>query len=617
MFRKRENSAEAVDRNSSHEELLPSSIDPSAPAGPRYPKPKVLLIDVRDDSETILKAAGYNVHSGTFGMPYSVPKSNSYQVVPRTFKIPNYAEQEIIVIDLAADGPLNPAPPTEEAVEGDFDYWAKCNHGIVDPRPIAAKIYRPSFDTIHRHGGVFIIFADYNVETEITYACRTSRGLESGSDDLKLWAFLTSLQNNHFEIKFSQGREMKSIDLATGLGRVITRHLKSAVFNCLFGPRRYVLGDPYNYNRDIETWRILATDKYGNSVAGVFGPREDVKGFVFVLPQLRRKSDFLADLLRDVLPGLAPNLFPYAESKQWIDKDEYQLPEVLELRRQIAAIEADANERIQGLAQRISEVKEEARYLVQLLTETGESLVQAVKTTLEDLGFDPVIDVDELIKASGLNEFKREDLRIVANSTTLLIEIKGITGLPADADALQVHKYVVVRMREWKDTNVQGLEIINHQKGVPPLGREHEKPFRDDILINAEEQHFGLMTTWDLFRLARSYRKLGWQPEFVKPLFLSAGRIEPVPAHYQLVGIVEHFWERVSAVGVRLHTGSLSRGDRVAFELPIEYEEQLVESLQTENQQVETAQSPTLVGLRTDLTKHQLRSGTRVYLIKS
>ncbi len=88
-----------------------------------------------------------------------------------------------------------------------------------------------------------------------------------------------------------------------------------------------------------------------------------------------------------------------------------------------------------------------------------------------------------------------------------------------------------------------------------------------------------------------------------------------MPVHYEILGTVEHFWERVGAVGIRLESAQLSEGERIAFELPIEYEEQIVTSLQVDNEQVAIAQAPALVGLRTDLTKEQLRNGTRVYRV--
>lgn len=70
-------------------------------------------------------------------------------------------------------------------------------------------------------------------------------------------------------------------------------------------------------------------------------------------------------------------------------------------------------------------------------------------------------------------------------------------------------------------------------------------------------------------------------------------------------------------VGVRIKETALSAGDRIAFELPVDFEEQAIESLQVENQQVERAQLSMLAGIKTQLTKKHLPKGTRVFRVIS
>lgn len=50
-------------------------------------------------------------------------------------------------------------------------------------------------------------------------------------------------------------------------------------------------------------------------------------------------------------------------------------------------------------------------------------------------------------------------------------------------------------MREWNRTNIHGLTIINHQRNLPALDREHTRIFQNDVLTNADEQDFTLLTT--------------------------------------------------------------------------------------------------------------------------
>lgn len=53
--------------------IMESELDPS----PKYQKPKIMLVDIKDDAEVVLKKAGFNVTSGTFGTPYRYKKKTS------------------------------------------------------------------------------------------------------------------------------------------------------------------------------------------------------------------------------------------------------------------------------------------------------------------------------------------------------------------------------------------------------------------------------------------------------------------------------------------------------------------------------------------------------------
>jgi hypothetical protein len=118
---------------------------------------------------------------------------------------------------------------------------------------------------------------------------------------------------------------------------------------------------------------------------------------------------------------------------------------------------------------------------------------------------------------------------------------------PEEASLLQVAKYLIPRMREWGRSDIHGLAIVNHQRNLPGLEREHEHVFQADVLSNAEQQGFGLLTTWDLFRLVRGFIIHGWHHDDIAGLFVTAGRIRPVPAHYEFIGAVDGYWAQASA----------------------------------------------------------------------
>ena len=228
------------------------------------------------------------------------------------------------------------------------------------------------------------------------------------------------------------------------------------------------------------------------------------------------------------------------------------------------------------------------------------------------MGFDDIVDVDKDEEAEDGR--LREDLRIKNEPDTVLVEVKGITNIPRDADALQVGKYIPVRIMEWKDPEVRGLSIINHQKGLPPLEREDENVFHHDIEINAQTLDFGLLTTWDLYRLARSYECLGWQHKDIRDLLLKTkGRIEPVPAHYEFVGTIENYFAEPEVIALQLGEGkNIAVGDQLAYQTPSDFIEEENTSMQIDNDQVEEAEGEVLVGLKTILTKQQARTRPRL-----
>lgn len=197
----------------------------------------------------------------------------------------------------------------------------------------------------------------------------------------------------------------------------------------------------------------------------------------------------------------------------------------------------------------------------------------------------------------------------------LIVEIKGINGFPSDEDILAVQKYVPLRMREWDYTQIQGLTIINHQKHIPPLNRDNDLPFRKEMLEVTEEQNIGLLTTWDLHRLVRSFIHNEWKHENIKDLFYKVGRVNILPNHYEFIGKIERFIENKSILGIKIEASNLRLGDRIAFELPVIFEEQVCDSLQFKNNPIEIAEVGMLVGTKTHLTKENARVGVRVYRV--
>jgi hypothetical protein len=584
---------------------LPEAAPATAPA-PRFPHPKILAIDVPETAHALAEA-GYAVAKGTYGTPLRVPREVGYRVPKYRFELPNHAEREVVIVDVAG-------PDARPATNADFEnlgrgisaLWAPTDSGVVDPRLPAMHAFKEDFDRIHAHGGILIVFADLRIK--VNFAQGKEYDVFNGYGDthrLSNWGVIQTL--DWLTVGMDGGEEIELADNGYAEQLGLGSYLRNATFTCVLSPDDFLS----------DRWATFATNKYGQPVSGMIGPDTEGQGWVFVFPRVRQRSELVRELLDHVLPRLAPALFPHVERDLWTHRPAYELPEVTAVKTEIETVEQAARVRVRELEEQIERERERSGFLHELLTETGDKLVQAVITALEEIGFQDVRDADAEREAAEDTDYKREDVHIMDTPMPVLVEVKGIGGLPKEANSLQVAKYLTPRMREWNRTDLRGLAVVNHQRSLPALDREHEHVFQPDVLINAETQEFGLLTTWDLHRLVRSFRALGWQHDDIVHLFTTSGRVHPVPAHYEHIGHVDGFWEQANALGLRIEAGKVAVGDRLAYELPVEYVEETVASLQLDDQAVTSASVSQHVGVRTSLTKQQARKGVRVYRIRN
>ena len=583
----------------------------------KYQHPKILLIDMAEDAAKLLETKGYNVSVGSLGSQYKVKQKNVFFPLCRESSLPhNSQEQEIIILDMCYD--LNHASikeNIEEPPDGIDEWWVQHRRGYVNEKPLVSSLrVKQDFDRILNTGGVFVIFAN-DVEFEKYYWGHKIYSQNNFQEEVyNNWDFLTILgENANYKIKHARGDEFKRPqeipENYITLQSLLFEHIEGATYNCTFH-----LGSGLP-----EKWITLLENKFCDAVAGLITPSETKygwDGWVLILPDLKNKASFTTKLIEQILPTFIPSMFTEQENASWVNHSEYTLPAVKQLNKEIIEVREEANLKIAALEEKVENVKNTYTYLFSLLTETGDDLVQAVIQTFKILGFEQVKDVDYELEQQGIQKQNREDLQIHDDETKLIIEVKGITRFPSDDDSLAVQKYVVLRMREWKDVNIQGLTIINHLRSLPPLDRDNKLPFRQEILDAAEAQRIGLLTTWDLHRLARSFIQNKWKHKEIKDLFYQVGRINIVPSHYEFIGTIKRFIEKQGILGIQIEESFLSIGDRIAFEFPVAFEEQQCNSLEFENASIQVAEIGMLVGTQTHLTKEDVRLDSRVYRIR-
>lgn len=560
----------------------------------KYDKPKILLIDVESSAFDTLVETGFNVKAGTFGQPYKVEMTSGFQPLISEPRLPNYAEQEIVIVDLryeVADYPVG----DKLRPDGEFDLWGKCDCGFIDPRMRTAAKVRKDFDRILEAGGVVVVFAANKTPGSIQVAKKVFRQLEVEKDcDWSEWSFISELCD--MKVSSSHGEEMNVVDQNTPLGKLIKQHLPGSLYGCTLegGHRR------------ANPWTALVNNKFDQAVA-LFRPSST--GFVIVLPQLKDKTGFLKSLFTGVLPEMAPHLFPGIEQGRWTHLPEYELPEVMQLHDRRSQLEAKFQADLAALEEQELDVRKQDGWMHDLLTQTGDPLVAAVLMGLKTLGFKNVIDMDKERGREGKS--RREDLQIQDVIPTLVIDVKGIANFPVDEDVLQANKHATLLMREQKRTDVFGLSLVNHQRHIPPMNRDNEMPFRQELLDVALESQLGLLTAWDFYRLVRSARLNQWKFEDVQPVLYQHGRFEIVPAHYKYLGKVTMVW--TDKFGVEIESGSVAVGERIAIEFSVFFEEADATGLMVNDTKVQVASVGDKTGISWPTTKLKLREGLRVF----
>ena len=271
-----------------------------------------------------------------------------------------------------------------------------------------------------------------------------------------------------------------------------------------------------------------------------------------------------------------------------------------------------AKRELEELDKKILGDRDKLGFLHGIITKTDTDLVESVKSCLEFIGFKQITDVDKQIREQDTKAAKQEDLQVHDKSPTLLIEIKGISGLPHESDTIQVVKYVPRRMKEWSRFDVHGVSIINHQRNVPALERDNLNIFTGQQVEDAENHDITILTTWDLFLLIRGMMKWGWDPKTIQELLYKSGRMPRLPTIYKPIGEIVKYWEKPSVVGVQISENKLQKGERIGYVTPDGYLEEEALSLQVENQDVDEVFPGRLVGIKTKYPKKLLRRGTIV-----
>jgi hypothetical protein len=568
---------------------MPAAKIPSAEAPPLSNSPRITLFEMEQSVQDALAARGYASRHGSFGARFLVKRSDSLYPIDFNPDVPlDLGEDEIVIADLQ----LKPAeserkrPDTPQGVD---QWWQSMHEGVIDPRPLTMAAIRKDISRLVEHGGVLVVFVGTRYQETYTHGHLSGYDVDGTEEHHNTWAIHGNLASStSIAVSADEGNVIE-VDTSTPLGRLLKSHVEGARFKCVVERQ---------YGIEPEHWLSLAKNKFGRCVAAAF---TDDQGLVVLLPNLSNKAAFVAEFVADFLPEIKPELFPNSSVGSWIHQTPYEFSDVL-------ALESDLEQREQHwqttklqLAENIANARTARKAQYALLTETGAPLVDAVESALKTVGFKEVVNADK--EANDDAGDLGEDLQVLDSDPLLLVEVKGIGGMPSDDDILAAQKYLAPRMQQWNKTNLKALFVVNHQRHMPALARQ-TKVIRNDLEKTVIAFKLGVITTTELFKLVRNVQLLGWPPNTVLPIFAKNGLIEAIPTHYEYVGTVTRYMGDVC--GITVEAAAVKNGDILAFQLAMEFEEQVAAGIQVDGKPVPLAAKGQVFGLKTGLPKERI-----------
>lgn len=472
-------------------------IEPENKTSSLIERPRICSIDVDKSIVESLVKKGYNFFEGSLGNLLNVPnnKQNKITICQPDYNFPaNLHEFDIVIIDLqnSQRNDYNFEKLKRRDLKGGDIKIVFLSHypeTVFDPRGDSADNLKDKLKPLLDKKSIIIVFASEDEVINYDIHEETPKGYRDlGSYSRSIYSFYDNFPDNNnltgkdTEVIFPANSELRSL---------LERHNKEAVYSITFS-------HPTRYDSEKET-RI----KDENFIPLMIGKPDKIiayvevrnENFTFVFPHIRQKELFLSDLLEKVLPEITPEIFPFSTQFAWIEFPEYRLPNEVDFQIEMKLVQEEFKEKLASIQEKINLNRKEFGYLHDMLKLSGIELVKKAEEYLKYLGFDNVINVDELIP-----DLKEEDLRIENEKGLLVIEVKGIGGTSTDGECSQISKIRFRRIKERRTPDVTALYLVNHQRYLPPESRNNP-PFSSIQIQDALDDQRGLLTTYDLFKL--------------------------------------------------------------------------------------------------------------------
>lgn len=351
------------------------------------PTPKVCLVDMESSVNELLKKRLYDCTPGTLGAYVDAPKSRSGMqnfIVPLTSLPPNLHEYDVVVIDLAAKTRVDLSEATADLknVSGKSTYalLSAYPEQVFNSKAFGADKFSSKVSEMLEKESILIVFAseNENVVYDIVEIGNHSNHVvdHSHCDTLRLCDGIGEFKNKH-------GRKIALAEPSSRFSSLLGKYLNGAEYDVVFPhPKTW---DNGKYVASSEFHPLLINDA-GEVVSYVTSVGQ---GFLFVLPQIKNKAEFLEEFF-DSLAAVFHKVFPYNGLFSWLNDGSYPLPGELELLQQRKTIEAKYKTDISDNETAVTNLKDEFKFLRDMLSESGDPLVEAVQEYFKWLGFSSV-----------------------------------------------------------------------------------------------------------------------------------------------------------------------------------------------------------------------------------
>ncbi|MFJ9451492.1 hypothetical protein [Herbaspirillum sp. NPDC101397] len=533
----------------------------------------IIVFDGSVEIRAALEQNGLSTTHATLGSVVRVPnrKTGDKQVLVPDEQWPaNFHEYKVAILDLTSPRVTTQTgslpPNTKVAFRSTYPETS------LDLRPFGAARLRDGIDDFIDRQSVTIIF--FSRPVRVTYQIGTvgEWGLGEVED---FGANLTTFYAGCPSYSEKSGTKMKGAG-ADPIATLLSRYLSGSYGTIFEHPTQYVDGGWVN----AQYFSPLAVNADGEIIAFI---NFKEAGTVIGLPNIDDKAGFCHQLINEVIPDLIPSLFPELSSAKWTDSADYQLPGVQTLLDQRAAEVAAHELSLATLDVRLAETRAASKFLHDLLTETGDALVEAVHRYCEWLEFPSVKMMDD-----DSNELLEEDLQIEVPSGLLIVEVKGLHGTSTDSECSQIAKIRFRRNQQRGKVDVDALYIVNHQRHLAPLSRTNP-PFNDRQQEDARLDSRGLLTTYSLFEAYFLIERGLLTKADVRQAFRRHGYIDPTVSGLELLGTPLNVFAEHKAVIINIPASvTIKVGDTVVVQKAGTFTETSVVSIQVKDVDVTT-----------------------------